>query len=172
MRNWINLFETGRYVPPPPEDDSEDEDHYDALDRTGFFGQQAAGCVFYARDTKRFLLMLRSPKVLESGHWGNCGGAHHADEQPIVAAEREGREETGYDGAMHLVPAFVFTSGSFRYSNFFAIVDHEFVPDLGWEATDYEWCNYGEWPSPLHFGLEALFADQSSVNTIKGLISE
>lgn len=132
------------------------------MKETGFFGAQAAGCVFLAKKTGRFLLMLRSESVQEPGTWGNCGGAHKSDEEPITAAEREGREETGYDGKMEMVPALLFTSGTFKYSNFIAIVDDEFVPELGWEADDYKWCTMDTLPSPLHFGMESLFKDEKS----------
>ncbi len=171
IRDWIDLMEAAGYVPPPPTYDSEDDEHYDALDKTGFFGAQAAGCVFLARSTGRLMLMLRSYQVLEPGTWGNCGGAHKASEQPIAAAEREGREETGYSAAMDMVPLLVFTKGDFRYSNFLAVVDEEFEPDLGWEAEDHEWVEFGEWPQPLHFGMKALFSDAVSVAKIKELIA-
>lgn len=167
IRTFIDIVEGEEaYIAPPPEYDPEDAEHYDALDKTGFFGNQAAGCVFFAKSTGRFLLMLRSNKVLEPLTWGNCGGAHKSEEQPIKAAEREGREETGYTGSMQMVPAFVFTSGNFRYSNFFAVIQNEFVPDLGWEAIDYKWCEYGDWPEPLHFGMKALFSDAETQNMI------
>jgi hypothetical protein len=66
-----------------------------------------------------------------------------------------------------MIPLLVFASGSFRYYNFLAIVEDEFVPSLGWEADDFRWCTFGEWPSPLHFGMVSLFNDPQSVKTIK-----
>lgn len=170
LRDWINLVLENNYIAPPPEYDPEDDEHYDALEQTGFFGAQAAGCVFFARSTKRFLLMHRSQAVLEPGTWGNCGGAHKAQEAPLAAATREGREETGYAGEMSMMPLLVFSKGDFRYSNFLAIVEDEFEPDLGWEAVGYEWVGFGEWPEPLHFGMKALFSDPGSVQKIKGLL--
>lgn len=172
LREWIDLVVEGEYIPPPPEYDPEDDEHREASARTGFWGEQAAGCVFFARSTNRLLLMFRSSGVKEPHTWGNCGGAYKASEAPVVAARREGREETGYSGEMQMVPLYVFQSGTFHYSNYLAIIDEEFEPDLGWEAEDYAWCDWGDWPHPLHFGLKALFADAASVAKIKALIAE
>lgn len=46
--------------------------------------------------------------VLEPHTLGNCGGAHKKDESPEKAAEREGREETGYEGKITMIPSLVF----------------------------------------------------------------
>jgi len=170
MRKWIDLLAEGQYVPPPAEYEADDAEHYDALDRTGFFGEQAAGVVFFAQDTKRLLLMLRSYAVLQPGTYGNCGGAHKSSESPAAAAEREGREETGFSGDMSLVPAYVFRKGDFTYRNFIAVIDREFKPDLGWEASAHVWCEWGDWPHPLHFGMEALLSDPQTMQKFKELI--
>lgn len=156
----------------PPEHEDGDEAHYDALKQTGFFGAQAAGCIAMARTTGRILVVLRSAGVEQPYTWGNVGGAHHADEQPAEAAERELYEETGYHGRCEMVPLMVFTKGTFRYCNFLALVDDEFVPVLGWEADDYKWVEFGHWPQPLHFGLQALFNDARSVAVIKSYESQ
>ena len=156
---------SGNHTPPEYEDG--DEAHYDALDRTGFFGEQAAGCIAMARTTGRILVVLRSQAVEQPFTWGNVGGAHHSDETPVHAAERELYEETGYHGRCEMIPLLVFTKGTFRYCNFLALVDDEFVPVLGWEADDYKWVEFGNWPQPLHFGLQALFNDAASVDVIK-----
>jgi 8-oxo-dGTP pyrophosphatase MutT (NUDIX family) len=160
---------SGAHTPPEYEDG--DDAHYDALKQTGFFGEQAAGCIAMARTTGRILVVLRSAGVEQPHTWGNVGGAHHSDEQPREAAERELYEETGYHGRCETIPLMVFTKGSFRYCNFLALVDDEFVPVLGWEADDYKWVEFGDWPQPLHFGLQALFNDAASVDVIKSHIS-
>lgn len=164
MRKLINIVE-GDHT--PPEYDPDDEDHYKALNNTGFFGQQAAGCLVMALKTGRIMLVLRSGAVLEPHTWGNFGGAHHADEQPVVAAERELYEESGYNGSVRMVPLYVFRSGTFIYRNFLALVPDEFTPELGWEADDYRWCEIGDWPEPLHFGPTAVFNDEKSMKTIQ-----
>lgn len=133
-----------------------DQEHRDALQKTGFWGKQGAGCIFLARDSKRILLPLRSQNVEEPGTFGVWGGAIDSEEDPKTAVEREVKEESGYNGTMKLVPLVVFKKDSFRYHNFLAIVDTEFVPDLNWETESYIWVNFGEWPHPLHFGLKYL----------------
>src|SRR5574343_926877 len=144
----------------PPLYDPEEEEHYVTLRKTGFFGAQAAGCIFKAEKTGRILLMFRSNSVLEPHTWGNCGGAHKKDESPEKAAEREGREETGYEGKITMIPSLVFKKPGFIYRNFIALVDDEFVPDLGWESEDYMWCDINDLPSPLHFGMEFLLKNK------------
>ena len=170
MRKLINLIE-GAHTPPMY--DPEDEEHFHTLAKTGFFGKEAAGLVFYAKSTKRFLLVKRSQGVEEPGYWGNNGGVLKAsDNGPRGGAEREGREETGYAGEIDLVPLLVFKKPSFQYDNFLGVIEDEFVPDLGWEATDFEWCDFGDWPSPLHFGMVGLFNDAASVTKIKEIMDE
>lgn len=160
MRNWINLIE-GDHT--PPEFEADDKDHYLALEKTGFFGAQGAGCVAMAKSTGRILIVLRSSAVLQPHTWSGCGGAYKIKEETALqAAKRELHEETGYSGNSTMIPLYIFTSGSFRYANFLAIVEDEFLPDLGWEADDYRWATLNDLPQPLHFGLAALFGDTKS----------
>lgn len=168
MRTFIDLFEANiDYNSAPATYETGDADHYDALEKTGFFGSQAAGAILIAKTTGRIMLVKRSNQVLQPHDWGNTGGAHHSDERPVDAAKREVYEETGYTGSITLVPLMIFQKGDFRYCNFLAIVDDEFVPNLGWEADDYVWADFGNWPTPLHFGLVSLFQDAESVRTIQ-----
>lgn len=160
----------------PPSYDPADDPHYVALAETGFFGRQGSGAVAIARSTGRMLLMLRSGAVLEPGTYGNCGGAHHADEDPEAAAKREVREETGWagpDADLGIIPAFVFRSGDFVYRNHFVLVPDEFTPLYGWEAVGHVWTTpeealSGRLDAPLHFGIEALLADPASLAIAQG----
>jgi 8-oxo-dGTP pyrophosphatase MutT (NUDIX family) len=132
--------------------------------------------VAIARSTGRMLLNLRSPQVLEPGTYGNCGGARHEDEKPEDAALREFRQETGWAGDdedVVLLPAHVFRSGSFVYHNFFVLVEDEFDPILGWEATGHVWTTADEalgggLDAPLHYGIEALLNDPDSLAIARG----
>lgn len=159
MRNLMNLIESRV--------DEGDEKHFDALAKTGFWGKAGVGCIFVAQDTGRFLLAKRSAQVEQPGTWGGFGGAIDSNEDPVQAVAREVREEAGYTGLFQLNPLLVFKKDSFRYYNFLAVVESEFKPDLNWENSGYKWCKYGDWPSPLHFGLVALFNDHTSVEKIK-----
>ncbi len=146
-----------------------DAPHYEALERTGFFGAQAAGAVTIAADTGRMMLVLRSEQVLEPGTYGNNGGAHGTEETPLEAAIREHLQETGWTGGfLARIPALRFVAPGFVYSNFVFVVPHEFDPELGWEATDATWCTLDDLPSPLHFGIEALLDDPESREIVSG----
>lgn len=173
MRRFIDIIREAEVRDMSPEKyEAGDADHYVARDETGFFGRQAAGAIVMAKSTGRLLFMLRSDEVEEPGTWGNCGGAFHIErETPEKAALREVRQETGWTGAIDLVPLYVFKKGSFRYFNFLATVEEEFAPHLGWEADGHEWRAFGDWPQPLHFGLQALFRDTDSVETIQAAIN-
>lgn len=141
-------------------------DHYRALAKTGFYGRQGAGCIILAHSTGRILLAKRSRAVEQPGTWGGWGGAIDGDENPLDAVKREVREEAGYTGPVDVRPLLVFRKGTFAYHNFLVVVEDEFRPMLNWETEGYRWCDYGNWPSPLHFGLESLFSDADSVATI------
>ena len=148
--------------------DPNDREHLAAMKRTGFWGKQGAGCIFLARNTGRLLIAHRSRKVEQPNTWGTWGGAIDSGEDPETAVRREAREEAGAAAAIvALKPLFVFQSGSFRYSNFLAVVDHEFEPVLTWETQGYRWCPFGEWPNHLHFGLQAVLNDPASTATIR-----
>lgn len=168
MRNFIDLItETVDKDTAPPTHEDGDHEHYQALEKTGFFGNQAAGAVLMSKTTGRIMLVLRSQQVLESGTWGNCGGAHKDDERPIDAAKREVYEETGYNGSVEMIPLLVFKKPNFKYENFLALVEEEFVPELGWEADEHKWATLDTLPSPLHFGITALLNDANSLKVIK-----
>lgn len=146
----------------------DDAEHQEALEKTGFWGKQAAGCIFLAMDTKRLCLNHRSRDVEQPGTWGTWGGAIDSGENPMVACQREVREESGYTGPLKMIPLYVFSHPSgFKYYNFLAIVKTEFVPVLDWESQGYSWVNFGKWPKPMHPGLVSVLKDPASVATIK-----
>jgi 8-oxo-dGTP pyrophosphatase MutT (NUDIX family) len=134
--------------------------HRQAKSETGFWGRQGSGCLVYARDTGRYLVQLRSEDVLEGGTWGIWGGAVDEGLTPEENALAELMQETGFDGEaeLHFLVDFVSETSSFRYRNFLAVVDQEFDPILNWEGEDSLWCEIGEFPGPLHFGLEYLLS--------------
>jgi 8-oxo-dGTP pyrophosphatase MutT (NUDIX family) len=151
------------------EDHDNHSDHADALRSTGFWGAQAAGCLFFAQETRRFLISHRSAHVEQPNSWGSWGGAIDKGEDPLEAVKREVHEEAGYSGTFATLPMFVFVKGTFRYSNFLVVVPKEFTPHLDWENQGYVWAEFGKWPQPLHFGLVALFKDAPSIELMHGL---
>lgn len=149
----------------------DDAEHREQLKTTGFWGKRGAGCLFLAIDTGRICIAHRSQYVEQPGTWGTWGGAIDRDESPESAAMREVREEAGYDGQFKLIPLYVFEhSSGFKYYNYLALVEQEFEPKLNWETQGYSWVNFGEWPSPLHFGLKLVLDDSASMATIKRYI--
>ena len=144
-----------------------DAEHGKELATTGFWGKQGAGCIILAKSTKRILLPHRSRSVQEPNTWGVWGGAIDSDEIPKEAAKREVQEEAGYDVHTEMISLSVFEKGTFKYHNFLAIIDEEFEPKLNWETQDYKWVDFGDWPQPLHFGLQSLLTkDSQKIKTI------
>jgi len=132
-----------------------------------FWGTSAAGCLVMARATKRFLLAHRSPHVAQPGTWGLFGGRTEEGETPEMVARREFKEETGVSLPNRLIPLYVFDAPNFNYHNFLAISADEFDLHLDWETAGYRWCEFGDWPEPMHFGLKALLADSKSIRIIR-----
>lgn len=132
--------------------------HAEALERTGFWGARAAGCLVMSRSTGRLLVARRSPMVLEPGTWGTWGGAVPEGETEEASVLRELAEETGCGEVEALAPLWTFRDGisGFTYANFLAIVGDEFDPVLNWENDLGLWVREGQWPNPLHFGLALL----------------
>lgn len=118
-----------------------------------FWGNEGAGVLFVAKDTGRILLFLRSDHVNEPNTWNLVGGKIDYGETPKEAVAREIEEETGYGGDYKMGIIHVFKYKNFRYYNYLAVVPFEFTPQLNWEHSSSKWIEYGEWPSPLHFGL-------------------
>jgi 8-oxo-dGTP pyrophosphatase MutT (NUDIX family) len=148
-----------------------EEDHKAALERTGFWGQEAAGCLFLAKDTGRILFARRSKNVLSPNTYGTWGGAIDRGESPEKAVRREVEEESGYAGTFALKFLILFKhSSGFQYFNYLAIVPTEFEPELDWETSGYKWVTFGQWPRPLHSGVKFLLANAS--NKIKKYVDK
>jgi len=148
--------------------ESNDSDHQDALDQTGFWGAQAAGAIILAASSGKLLISHRSSEVEQPHTWGVWGGAIDEGESPVGGATREVTEELGHITTIAKIPLYVFkdSNSDFRYYNFLFVVEKEFepspMPGSGWETQGHEWVTYGEWPTPMHFGLEALIKNSGS----------
>lgn len=122
-----------------------------------YWGDEAAGCIFLAKDTGRILLGRRSEQTeYEPGTWGTWGEKIDNGETPKQTIAREVEEETGYSEELDAHLLNVYRDGNFSYHNFLVMVPFEFTPQLNWENDNSGWFEYGKWPEPLHFGMEAL----------------
>lgn len=110
-----------------------------------------AGVLFCARDTKRMLYVLRSSTCESPNTWCCLGGGVEPGESLEEGVRREVMEEAGFSGQYDLIPMHVDVQGDFTFHNYFAWVDHEFIPQLNDEHTDYEWSS--KLPTPMHPGL-------------------
>jgi len=148
--------------------------HASAFARTGFWGVHGgAGGIMLARSTGRLLLAQRSHKVLQPGTWGTIGGAIDPGENPEEAVVREMREELGFhanEADLYLCYVFRDTRTSFTYHNYLVLVDEEFQPTMNWEVSEHAWIEFGQWPSPLHFGMEAWLRDVQGELTLRELV--
>jgi 8-oxo-dGTP pyrophosphatase MutT (NUDIX family)/GNAT superfamily N-acetyltransferase len=147
-----------------------DNEHALAMDRTGYWGKEGAGALILCTSTGRLLMPLRSENVQEPGTWGTWGGAVDRGLSPEESVRKEIKEEALYMGDLTLVPLSVYQApdADFRYHNFLALVEEEFIPHLNWETELAEWCELDDLPKPLHFGVEALLKSPGIVDTIRG----
>lgn len=148
--------------------------HSEAFARTGFWGTfGGAGGIFLARNTGRILLARRSARVLQPGTWGTVGGALDQGEEPEEAVIREVREELGiHVAATDLLLCYVFRDARtrFEYHNYAVFVGEEFLPELNWEVSEHAWVEFGQWPVPLHFGMQAWLQDPAGERMLRVLV--
>ena len=147
------------------------EKHMEALQNTGFWGEQGAGCLILAQNTGRFLVALRSAFCQQPQTYGTIGGAIDTGESPIDAMRREVMEECGYLGEIiDIKPLYLFSKETragtlFNYHNFVVLIEHEFVAHEHWETEQFLWVTYEELASlhPKHFGLEELLLNSGNL---------
>ena len=122
-----------------------------------------SGGLFLARDTKRFLLLLRT-QGKTAGTWGLVGGRKEPTDATVVEAlNREIAEEVGKTPIIKkIVPLELFTSNdqNFQYNTYVLMVDREFIPTLNIEHSAYAWCGFDSWPKPLHQGVKNSFSSK------------
>lgn len=139
-----------------------------------FFGADgAAGSIILSQKTGRLMLGCRSQNVTEPGTWGTYGGAIETGSNPVRAAHDELFEETGYDERkLRLEPLSIYQSpgGAFQYHNHIAIVEDEFTPWTSHENTESRWFEFGDWPDPLHFGMEHILSDAEAVDKLADFV--
>lgn len=133
---------------------------------------KSAGIFFYAKDTKRFLFLLRTEEKNPS-NWGIPGGKIEKNETLFEGLERECREEMSFfPTSAKLVPIQKFVNNSFSYHTFFCAVDTEFLPILNEEHCGYAWTSFDHYPKPLHPGLFNTVNLDVVVDKLKKLIKK
>jgi 8-oxo-dGTP pyrophosphatase MutT (NUDIX family) len=164
------------------------------LNRSGenFWGNIGGGVLPVCTKTKRILVPLRSRYVNEPNQIGVWGGK--ADEEEgenelgiVNVVKREFKEETGYNGEIELIPAYIYQtpSKSFTYYNFIGLVEEEFTPLLDWETKNAKWITleelvkyedfiiidfgYGTNKYYKHFGLMSLLNDKNSMDLLTNI---
>lgn len=116
-----------------------------------------SGGLFLARDTKRFLFLLRA-QGKTANTWGLIGGKKEPNDlTPHDTLIREITEEVGKTPSIKkIIPLELFVSNDqrFQYNTYVLLVEKEFIPVLNQEHQGYAWCDLGAWPRPLHRGVK------------------
>ena len=122
-----------------------------------------SGGIFLAKDTRRFLFLLRT-QGKTAGTWGLVGGKKEpTDNTAYDALTREILEEVGKTPTIKkIIPLELFVSNDqhFQYNTYVLLVDREFTPILNEEHSGYAWCDYENYPKPLHQGVKNSFTNK------------
>lgn len=123
-----------------------------------------SGALFYAKDTKRILL-LQKAKGKHRGTWSLVGGTSYASENPWQTLIREIDEEIGFmPQIIKSIPLETFVSNDnvFNFHTFLCVVSSEFVPKLSEEHSGWGWTTIDLAPKPLHQGLRSSFSNKAN----------
>lgn len=132
-----------------------------------------SGGLFLAKDTKRFLFLLRTHAKTE-GTWGLVGGKREPHDNTLYdTLVREVGEEVGKTPIIKkVVPLELFVSKDqlFQYNTYVLLVDREFIPTLNSEHNGYAWCDLGAWPRPLHRGVRTSLTNKINKTKLEILL--
>ena len=121
-----------------------------------------SGALFYAKDTRRFLLLQKAHGKHE-GTWGLVGGTNIAGERPWEGLTREITEEIGFvPDIVKTIPLETFVSNDrvFNFHTYLCVIQSEFVPTLSHEHYGWAWSTIDRAPKPLHQGLRNSFSSK------------
>jgi 8-oxo-dGTP pyrophosphatase MutT (NUDIX family) len=132
-----------------------------------------SGGLFVARDTNRFLFLLRN-QGKTAGSWGIVGGKKEETDSTVYAAlMREVQEEVGKTPTIKKsIPLELFTSEDqrFQFNTYVLVVEKEFIPTLNSEHVGYAWCDLNQWPKPLHQGVKRSLSNRTNRTKIELLL--
>jgi 8-oxo-dGTP pyrophosphatase MutT (NUDIX family) len=128
-----------------------------------------SGAVFYAKSTRRILL-LQKAHGKHSGTWGLVGGTNIEGENPWQGLQREVQEEIGLMPAViKTIPLETFVSNDkvFNFHTYLCVIDNEFIPILSDEHCGWAWATIDQAPKPLHQGLRTSFSSKIIRNKLQ-----
>jgi len=121
-----------------------------------------SGALFYAKTTRRFLLLQKAHGKHE-GTWGLVGGTNVVGETPWQGLQREIAEEIGsVPNIIKTMPLETFVSNDkvFNFHTYLCVVENEFIPVLSDEHQGWAWAIIDRAPKPLHQGLRNSFSNK------------
>jgi len=122
-----------------------------------------SGALFYAKSTRRFLL-LQKAHGKHQGTWGLVGGTNLQNENPWQGLQREVQEEIGcFPSVVKTIPLETFVSNDkvFNFHTYLCVIEDEFIPTLSSEHCAWAWANIDYAPKPLHQGLRNSFTNKT-----------
>ena len=122
-----------------------------------------SGALFYAKSTRRFLLLQKAHGKHE-GTWGLVGGTNITGETPWQGLQREITEEIGTTPVvLKTIPLETFVSNDqvFNFHTYLCVVNSEFIPVLSEEHQGWAWVTIDRAPKPLHQGLRNSFSSKT-----------
>jgi ADP-ribose pyrophosphatase YjhB (NUDIX family) len=128
-----------------------------------------SGAVFYAKSTRRILL-LQKAHGKHSGTWGLVGGTNIEGENPWQGLQREVQEEIGLmPNVIKTIPLETFVSNDkvFNFHTYLCVIDSEFIPTLSDEHCAWAWATIDQAPKPLHQGLRTSFSSKIIRNKLQ-----
>jgi 8-oxo-dGTP pyrophosphatase MutT (NUDIX family) len=128
-----------------------------------------SGALFYAKNTKRILLLQKSSGK-HAGTWGLVGGTNDLGESAWQGLQREINEEIGVTPEIiKTVPLETFVSNDtvFNFHTYLCVVNNEFVPTLSSEHDGWCWCAIDTAPKPLHQALRSSFGNRAVRNKLQ-----
>ena len=134
----------------------------------------AVGCLLLAADTLNISFQLRSADSDTPNVFGCWGGSIDGNEEAFTALKRELMEETGYSGRMKIYPLMTYYDAAkgFSYANNLVVIPKQFEIAKNSESAGSTWGPYGQWPTPLHPGLQSLLEDKPSMFTVEQVIKK
>ena len=122
-----------------------------------------SGALFYAKSTRRFLL-LQKAQGKHAGTWSLVGGTNLTGENPWQGLQREVVEEIGaFPEVIKTIPLETFVSNDkvFNFHTYLCVVENEFIPTLSSEHCAWAWATIDYAPKPLHQGLRNSFSNKA-----------